>query len=253
MKMRTTVVFAGIILANMFSNYSMAEEITACIHKKTGALRVAGKCKIAESLMVLNTVGPKGDTGPQGTQGTKGDTGPQGPKGNPGTSGTGGGVKVFDANNQFLGYWLGMKKDGGIGTGSGLYRRPTDSYSILVPSANAVLEIDELRGSIVHSSAEAPESVGKTYPSYSAKDCTGTKYYSPQFSYPTITKAGDGKLYSFKNHDLVLLSAAYGFNVDGSVCIDNGEQQLVATNYDFSEVVLPFTLPLSVPIRLEAP
>lgn len=48
------------------------------------------------------TLGSNGQ-GVPGPQGPKGDTGPQGPQG---PAGSGGGIRVYDANNQFLGYRL---------------------------------------------------------------------------------------------------------------------------------------------------
>lgn len=61
-------------------------------------------------------IGPRGPSGPQGLpgaagpQGPKGDTGasgPTGPQGPQGPAGSGGGIKVYDANNQSLGYAVG--------------------------------------------------------------------------------------------------------------------------------------------------
>lgn len=64
-------------------------------------------------------IGPRGPSGPQGLpgatgpQGPKGDTGasgPAGPQGPQGPAGSGGGIKVYDANNQFLGYSIDDEK-----------------------------------------------------------------------------------------------------------------------------------------------
>lgn len=48
--------------------------------------------------------GAQGPQGPMGLTGARGPTGPQGPQGPAGSSG---GIKVYDANNQFLGYAVG--------------------------------------------------------------------------------------------------------------------------------------------------
>ncbi|HEX4187366.1 MAG TPA: hypothetical protein VHY83_05650 [Solirubrobacteraceae bacterium] len=64
--------------------------IRACANKKTGALRVAAKCKRNERHVNWNQFGPSGERGPRGFTGIKGlpgaagvagGTGPQGPAG----------------------------------------------------------------------------------------------------------------------------------------------------------------------------
>ena len=80
-------------------------DISGCVNKKTGALRIAAKCSKDETQIKWNSTGPqgiqglpgdKGDsgaTGAQGLQGPKGDTGAtgaqglQGPKGDTGATG----------------------------------------------------------------------------------------------------------------------------------------------------------------------
>ena len=47
--------------------------------------------------------GPKGDTGAQGPQGATGPQGPAGPIGATGPAGSAGGIKVYDADGQYLG------------------------------------------------------------------------------------------------------------------------------------------------------
>ena len=66
-------------------------DISGCVNKKTGALRIAAKCSKDETQIKWNSTGPqgiqglpgdKGDsgaTGAQGLQGPKGDVGPAGP------------------------------------------------------------------------------------------------------------------------------------------------------------------------------
>jgi hypothetical protein len=63
---------------------SGGSQIHACSAKKTGALRVAKKCKKSERTVSWNTVGPQGATGAQGSTGqpgAKGETGATGPAG----------------------------------------------------------------------------------------------------------------------------------------------------------------------------
>lgn len=97
-------------------------------------------------------IGPIGDTGPQGAQGIQGVAGPIGPQGIPGIdgatgpqgpsgpsgargpqgaqgpAGAGGGVKVFDANGQYLGLYLD-------------FDRYTGEYRVLVPSLGKVADL----------------------------------------------------------------------------------------------------------------
>jgi hypothetical protein len=64
--------------------------IRACANKKTGALRLATRCKRSERRVSWNQAGPAGERGPRGFTGAKGGagatggaggTGPQGPAG----------------------------------------------------------------------------------------------------------------------------------------------------------------------------
>jgi hypothetical protein len=68
--------------------------IRACANKKTGALRLAGKCRHSERSVAWNQTGPQGRGGPSGlagatgTAGAAGGTGPQGPEGPQGPGAT---------------------------------------------------------------------------------------------------------------------------------------------------------------------
>src|SRR5262245_16180284 len=75
---------AGIAVA---ANPSSTGKITACVHKKTKALRLGsskGKCKTTESKLSWNAKGQPGATG------AKGDTGAQGAAGTAGAAGAAG-------------------------------------------------------------------------------------------------------------------------------------------------------------------
>jgi len=69
--------------------------IRACANKKTGALRIASRCKRSERHVSWNSVGPsgrtglRGATGPRGFSGGTGATGLQGPQGPAGPAGPG--------------------------------------------------------------------------------------------------------------------------------------------------------------------
>lgn len=57
---------------------SVAEDLVACVHKRTGAVRIGKACKKPENRVTINTVGIQG---PQGLQGPQGPRGVQGPAG----------------------------------------------------------------------------------------------------------------------------------------------------------------------------
>jgi hypothetical protein len=62
--------------------------LRACASKRTGILRLAGKCKSSERSVSWNTVGPKGPQGTQGVQGSQGLQGTQGVQGSQGSPGS---------------------------------------------------------------------------------------------------------------------------------------------------------------------
>jgi hypothetical protein len=61
--------------------------IPACANKKTGALRIARRCKRNERHVSWNAIGPQGRPGARGLNGSRGPNGAQGPPG--ATGGTG--------------------------------------------------------------------------------------------------------------------------------------------------------------------
>jgi hypothetical protein len=129
--------FLTLISTNIYFASSNSNEIFGCVNKKTGILRISEKCSSAEKSITWNKIGPQGiqgEAGPQGLQGEagqKGDVGPQGPKGDTGLTGPQGlkgdtgsqgpagnsGLtttvtqtivqKVYDANGNLIGNFLG--------------------------------------------------------------------------------------------------------------------------------------------------
>ena len=130
--------FFALLSSNIYFAASDSNDISGCVNKKTGVLRVSSKCTSAERQITWNKVGPpgiqgiqglpgepgakgeKGDSGaagPQGLQGPKGDQGLPGVNGSPGSSGPTGAAgyfKVYDANNALVGTLLSSS---GRGTG----------------------------------------------------------------------------------------------------------------------------------------
>jgi hypothetical protein len=79
--------FFTFVTSNIYFASSDSSEISGCVNKKSGVLRISEKCSSAERLITWNKMGPqgiKGETGPKGDtgeQGVKGDAGPAGPQG----------------------------------------------------------------------------------------------------------------------------------------------------------------------------
>ncbi len=80
------VVAAGGGLA--FAATTGVNTLHACANKKTGALRLASKCKKRERAVSWNIQGQRGFPGLRGSQGPRGSTGPRGSQGAPGLPGT---------------------------------------------------------------------------------------------------------------------------------------------------------------------
>jgi len=79
--------FLTLISTNIYFASSNSNEITGCVNKKTGLLRVATKCSSSEKPISWNKVGPQGIPGPQGLIGESGTIGPQGIPGPQGARG----------------------------------------------------------------------------------------------------------------------------------------------------------------------
>jgi hypothetical protein len=177
------------------ANPVWADEISGCVNKSTGALRIAAKCKKAETPLAFNAAGQ---------QGPKGDTGPQGPKGDPGTGGDGGGIKVFDANGQFLGYRVG-------------------DLEIFISTAQAVTKLDQ--GGDSH--GQIPEWKGSyyraTYAISAAPDCSGNDVFMASDSKlePRIFRK-DGKVYVVTARSPVKVDKLYEKYPNGSGSDGNG-------------------------------
>jgi hypothetical protein len=78
---------------------STSPVIRACANKKTGALRLASKCRRNERRVNWNVHGP---VGLQGLRGTAGQSGLQGPKGETGTVNTSGFYTKTESDSRFI-------------------------------------------------------------------------------------------------------------------------------------------------------
>lgn len=165
--------FLTLISTNIYFASSNSNEITGCVNKKTGLLRIATKCTSSERPISWNKVGPQGIPGPQGLMGEAGPIGPQGARGEMGIAGPPGPVgpvgpqgpagnnttttvvqtvtqKAYDANNNLIGTVLGVSDQSLTVTING----STISYFV---SSGGIVQNTE----IVYANA----------------DCTGDKYH----------------------------------------------------------------------------
>jgi hypothetical protein len=168
--------FLTFISTNIYFASSSSNEITGCVNKKTGLLRIATKCTTSEKPISWNKVGPQGipgvqgeagTVGPQGIpglQGAKGElgiagppgpvgpTGPQGPAGNNTTTTVVQTVsqKAYDANNNLIGTVLGVS-----------------DQSLTVTIDGSTVSYSTSRGGIFQNADVV----------YATPDCTGDKYH----------------------------------------------------------------------------
>ena len=81
---------------------STSPVIRACANKKTGALRLATKCRKSERSLSWNKEGLPGHQGPTGTVGAVGATGAAGAKGETGTVNTSGFYTKTESNSRYV-------------------------------------------------------------------------------------------------------------------------------------------------------
>ncbi len=99
--MKSKLVVAGmmaVVFLIFFTVPCFSQTILGCYHNKNGKLRVVSDhslCKKTELPITFNT----GEQGPPGERGLPGEPGPQGPSG---------GLKVYSANDEYLGELISM-------------------------------------------------------------------------------------------------------------------------------------------------
>jgi len=168
--------FLTFISTNIYFASSSSNEITGCVNKKTGLLRIATKCTTSEKPISWNKVGPQGIAGPQGEAGTvgpQGIAGPQGAKGELGIAGPPGPVgptgpqgpagnnttttvvqtvsqKAYDANNNLIGTVLGVS-----------------DQNLTITINGSTISYSTISGGIIQNT--------EIY--YANADCTGDKYH----------------------------------------------------------------------------
>jgi hypothetical protein len=278
------VVFLIVFIITGFPRLGSAGEIYGCYNKNNGSLRVVSnisQCKSPELPIKWNEVGPpgpqgepgpqgpeglqgppgdKGDPGPQGpigltgSMGSQGDPGPQGPeglqgpkgdKGDPGlqgpigltgpmgqqgtpgpegTQGPAGSIDVYDAIDQYLGHLL----------------HADISYThIYVPTLQSVIVLTTQTGELYS------DSYGTLV--YESNNCTGQPYAHNQF-----------QLRIFKNYESFYKLSAMVYMTSFTSHSWKDMNDGICRTWDairkvipVEEVILPFTLPVALPLRLE--
>jgi hypothetical protein len=170
-----------LISSNIYFASSNSNEISGCVNKKTGVLRISTKCTSAEKVITWNKTGPqglqgeqglqgipgekgaKGDTGEQGLKGDIGLTGPQGPQGPQGAAGSTGTTTVVNTNVTKNAY-------DATGAGIGEYLAIDGQGSVTVKRSGSIVTYG------------GPEYLGnvliKGFNYYLTSNCSGDRYVS---------------------------------------------------------------------------
>jgi hypothetical protein len=222
-----------IILLLLSAIRSQAEDnsIYGCVLRFLGILRIVdnpGDCiKNLETPISWSQVGQRGAPGDKGDKGVKGDQGP------PGT----GAVKLFDANDQFLGYFLGIYSDKG--------GRPY--YQIFIPSTKLTTLI---------SGDDIVSTGGHLY--YDSTDCSGKAYLLDNSFFGFVKRtASDPRKYIILTENEPEHVPASFWDIDGS-CQPFSPPSDRFDSSSWHEFILipeaniPFHLPLAVPLRFDS-
>ena len=217
------VLVIAILVITNFPSHGADNVIYGCYDKHGGDLRIVSNrshCKKNEVPISWNQVGPQG---PKGDTGAKGDQGLQGPPG---------GIKVYDANKQFLGYLLG-------GTLS--------SNAIFVPQLEIIVNF------ILCCTKTGIGDIAWTQVFFESADCTGELYTQPQYS-NIIFKYQD-KIYIGERIPPALISWNSSAVFNSAIpwqCTPNifgPSLQLLVPAKEFTSE-LPFSIPVSLPLEM---
>jgi hypothetical protein len=225
-----------VVLLMLLATKSLANDnpIHGCVVKFLGILRVVDNpndCITSfETPISWSQVGQQGSSGDKGDKGDKGDRGDQGPSG-------AGAVRLFDANDQFLGYFLGIHTDEG--------GRPY--YQIFIPGTKLSTLI--LRDDMISTG-------GHLY--YDTSNCSGKAYLLDSSFFGFVKRmASNPRKY-------IILTENEPEHVPASFWDSGGSCQPFSPSmgrfdpsawHDFiqiPEASIPFHLPLAVPLRFES-
>jgi hypothetical protein len=192
------------------------DSLYVCKNNKTGAPRLVkapNLCKAKTEYLVTLTSGTQGPTGPTGAQGPQGAQGPSS------------GAKVYDAADQSLGIFLET-----IDTGEQMM----PAMKILIEELKREAVIDVFTGELALGGF-----------SYESTDCTGTPYIRAMDLYKVV-KGSAGKYYTGTYMQPFSITVNSFFQGDCFHSPGYSDAGVVAT-----EVTLPFTTPVALPMRLE--
>lgn len=234
-----TYLFA--LCAAFYQGTALATKIKTCVDNSTGNIRVSDSCGPTEYALTLNTTGPQGPqgipgpAGPTGPAGLPGPQGPKGPKGNTGPQGVPGKdgmIRLYDANNQFI----GLSVDG--------------NTKIYIPDLKAF--------SYIKSDGDIYGGIVSTSYYYTTTDCTGD-YYNMLIiqndtgllnSFTTqIIKAGESYIYS----DIIIKNLSYNSIMGSSGCLNYfyGVIKYAIKPPIQNSITLPFNIPIKFPLHPE--
>lgn len=241
--MLRALIFASTVAFGWFGNSSSAnaagangvvESLTICAHKRTGEMRLGPRCRKGETKVVLSQSGPAGSPGQVGPQGPAGQPGPMG------EAGEGGSVRVFDNDSQFLGFLMSQYGD------------------VYVPSLKAIAGIDLDNSSNSAKYGDIVEANLEGSMHYGTPDCTGSGYFWPKFMETGRIIKKEGKYYVAKGRPPVrLLPMSHLYQSADphtpSFCDTTpwDKEVWVTPGFDYTEVTLPFRVPVAFPLRME--
>ncbi len=186
--------------------------------------------------------GPQGVQGPVGPQGLKGATGPKGPQGPQGLPGS---FKVYDANNQYLGYLVGS----GLVPEYQDYQPEGSRYKldIYVPGLDLIVPIVQYTGNMPFSYDDLL---------FSKVDCKGTMYlWITNTLIRRTTADGVDHFYYARKYARTL---RYGTGIRSAdynnACSNVSLPWRNIFGYKAIELPpgqIPFTLPLAMPLHFE--
>ncbi len=210
----------------VFPSFGQEGVIRGCYKKDNGQLRIVRKaidCQSSEIPIAWNIAGAQGPQGPPGASGpagppglpgTAGPAGPPGPAGQQGAPGAGA-VRVYDANNQFLGIYVDDL--GGL-------------IMLFVPSLGRSIFLDLEDGSV-------PQ--GPLY--FDGGKCSGNTYAHPSYQYH-IVRFKD----SFFTGDGASRQPISFKSVFSGDCWDStGSASLLSAK----PIALPINLPVALPVN----
>lgn len=245
--MKPSLKLSCYLLFGIFSIGSTAAiELPVCVNKKTSTWRIVAsikKCNLKkENAEIINSAGLKGDKGEDGRDG---------------------GVSVYDANNQFLGYDSGDLV---------FLPTPINAFAIVSNNGVSLPKYNPDSGYVTDSYRELSYHVGMSQPFntgiyqyFLSTDCSGspvTTLYERGQNIPLrpliVEGVGtaSGKYFVIKekavDHGEKVNSSTY--LSPSAICrtLDQSEVlQTLPSATELIEVTIPFTLPITLPLRYE--